>query len=245
MPVRYLKPGIRDSERIDRLTPQAEAFYYRILVTVDDFGRFDSRPAMLKAQCYPIKETITPKICEELLIELIQAGLVIAYESCGCKVLQVLRWENKPRASESKFREYDDSCTHLYTDAQQVPTDVPLTVTVTVTETGTETVATTSQVDGKPSSKPKGKSETMTEAFDMPDDWVVSAKGSGMTEETARHEFKKFRLYHLDKKTRSESWARQWSRWCLNWVSYGANQANASVRGRASGGEPGWMAGGI
>ena len=56
MPTRYLKAGIRDSETIDRLSSAAEVLYYRLLVTVDDFGRYDARPAMLKAACFPIKE---------------------------------------------------------------------------------------------------------------------------------------------------------------------------------------------
>ena len=39
MPTRYLKPGIRDSESIEKLSHIAEILYYRLIVTVDDFGR--------------------------------------------------------------------------------------------------------------------------------------------------------------------------------------------------------------
>lgn len=139
MPVRYLKPGIRDSEVIDALSAQTEVFFYRLLVTVDDFGRFDARPAMLKAQCFPIKDAVSAKDCESMLIELIEAGLVIAYESGTCKVLQVQKWDNKPRAADSKFPEFDDGCVQMYTDVCKPYTSVPLTVTETVTKTETET----------------------------------------------------------------------------------------------------------
>jgi len=70
MPTRYLKPGIRDSEAIDALSPLTEVFYYRLLVTVDDFGRFDARPAMIKAQCFPIRDSVNAKSCALMLSEL-------------------------------------------------------------------------------------------------------------------------------------------------------------------------------
>ena len=63
MPTRYLKPGIRDSEALERLSALAETMFYRLIVTVDDFGRADARPAMLKASCFPIKESMTPAKC--------------------------------------------------------------------------------------------------------------------------------------------------------------------------------------
>ena len=52
MPTRYLKPGIRDSELIDGLSAEAEVLFYRLLVTVDDFGRANARPSMVKAACF-------------------------------------------------------------------------------------------------------------------------------------------------------------------------------------------------
>lgn len=91
MPTRYLKAGIRDSELIDSLSPLAETFYYRLLVTVDDFGRFDARPAMIKAQCFPIKESVTVKNCSDMLKELADSGLIDIYEVDGKSVLQIFR----------------------------------------------------------------------------------------------------------------------------------------------------------
>jgi hypothetical protein len=70
MPTRYLKAGIRDSESIDNLSPQAENLFYRLLVSVDDYGRFDARPAMIKANCFPIKDFVSINKCKDLLEEL-------------------------------------------------------------------------------------------------------------------------------------------------------------------------------
>ena len=132
MPTRYLKPGVRDSESIELLSPLAETLFYRLLVTVDDFGRFDARPAMIKAQCFPIKESITISKCKQLLDEISNAKLILLYEVDGKPILQMSKWDNLPRAKESKYPAPVYSCIQLHTD-------VPLTVTGTGTETKTET----------------------------------------------------------------------------------------------------------
>ena len=137
MPTRYLKPGIRDSELIDGLSPMAEVLFYRLLVTVDDFGRFDARPAMIKSQCFPIKEKTTPKHCEDALKELCEAGLVMVYVVDGKPYVQILKWDNVPRSKESKFPAPVDGCIQMYTDACNPCTVLPVTVTVTKTETKT------------------------------------------------------------------------------------------------------------
>lgn len=138
MPTRYLKPGVRDSESIDSLTPLAETLFYRLLVTVDDFGRYDARAAMVKAHCFPIKDMTAAK-CQSLLDELHSAGLLILYTVEGKPYLQMCKWDNVPRAKESKFPQVPDDCAQMHTSANAPHTNAPLTVTVTVTETETQT----------------------------------------------------------------------------------------------------------
>jgi len=140
MPTRYLKPGVRDSEAIDNLSPQAEILFYRLLVTVDDFGRFDARPAMIKAQCFPIKDSISISKCKDLLDELNNKGLIYIYEAGGKLNLMMCKWDNVPRAKESKYPAPADVCLHLHTSVNQVNTDAPLTVTETKTKTETKTL---------------------------------------------------------------------------------------------------------
>lgn len=141
MPTRYLKAGIRDSELIDSLSPLAETFYYRLIVTVDDFGRFDARPAMIKAQCFPIKESVTVKTCSDMLRELANSGLIDIYEVEGKSVLQVCKWDNVPRAKESKYANKPTNVNIPHTNVCKIPASVPLTVTVTETVTVNKTPA--------------------------------------------------------------------------------------------------------
>lgn len=133
MPTRYLKPGICDSDRINNLSAEAEVFFYRLLVTVDDFGRTDARPLLLKAKCFPLKETMPASKIEQMLAELSSTGLLIVYQTDTGTYLQLNKWDNTPRAKDSKFPSFDDSCMQLYASAQHPPTVLPLTVTVTET----------------------------------------------------------------------------------------------------------------
>ncbi len=143
MPTRYLKPGIRDSERINALSAEAEVFYYRLIVTVDDFGRADARPAMLKAACFPVRDSATSEKCSQWLAELAQAGLVDTYSHDGKPYLQMQRWDNQPRAKESKFPAPAYTCMQTHADADNSRTVLPGTGTGTGTdnrepETGTD-----------------------------------------------------------------------------------------------------------
>ncbi len=136
MPTRYLKPGIRDSELIDRLSSPAEVLFYRLIVTVDDFGRADARPSMIKAACFPIKESATAAKCAGLLEELASAGVINLYEVDGKPYLQMQKWDNAPRAKESRFPAPADTCAHMHASARTTRTLLPGTETGTETETG-------------------------------------------------------------------------------------------------------------
>lgn len=136
MPTRYLKPGVRDSEAIDSLSPLAEVLFYRLLVTVDDFGRYDGRAAMIKAHCFPIKDMPVAK-CAALLQELHDRGLVVLYMVDDKPYVQMCKWDNVPRAKESKHPAPDVDAMHLHTYASKPRAVLPLTETVTGTETET------------------------------------------------------------------------------------------------------------
>lgn len=130
MPTRYLKPGIRDSGHIEMLSnsPEAECLYYRLLVTVDDFGRFDARPLVVKGQCFPLRMRATADKCMQWLKELEDARLISLYVVDGKEFLQISKWDNKPRAEQSKFPAppvVADTCMQLYTDAPLTVTDIP------------------------------------------------------------------------------------------------------------------------
>ncbi len=131
MPTRYLKPGICDSPRIERIaTPAAEILYYRLLVTVDDYGRFDARAAVIKGRCFPLRRQASEKKIIDWLRQLHDAELLVLYMVSGDPYLQITKWVNTPRATSSRYPEVPTTVCNPYT---------VLPVTVTGTGTGTET----------------------------------------------------------------------------------------------------------
>ena len=140
MPTRYLKPGICDSESIDLCDPLTECLFYRLLVNVDDYGRLDARLPVIKARCFPLKDTLSTKDIEGLLATLVRTNLIQVYTTAnGSIFLQMLKWDNVPRSKVSKFPAYDETCIQVYTDVCEIHTNLPETETETVTKTGTET----------------------------------------------------------------------------------------------------------
>lgn len=133
MPNRILRDWTT-SETVDKLTAEQETAFTRLLMAVDDFGRYDADPRLLAARLYPLRICGTSaKHMHSMRDALVRHGLVMVYKAEGKEFLQIVKWENIPRAKHSKF----PACT---ADAQQMhsicTTSAP--VTVTGTDTGTE-----------------------------------------------------------------------------------------------------------
>lgn len=138
MPTRYLKPEIRDSETLDSLSPLAEVLFYRLLVSVDDFGRIDARSSYIKSVCFPVRDTFTAKDAEKYLQELNEKNVITLYEIDSRRYLQMSKWANIPRSKESKCPQMLNTCIQVYTDVLPLHTNLPVTVTVTETVTVSE-----------------------------------------------------------------------------------------------------------
>lgn len=103
MPVRLLREGILDSEAVNALSFEAEVFYRRLMSVVDDFGRFDGRPVVLRSRLYPLKlDTVAEADVARWAEECGRAGLVELYTVEG-KPYVLFKKLGKPRATESKY----------------------------------------------------------------------------------------------------------------------------------------------
>ena len=103
MPNRILREAILDSEAVNSLTGHAELFYRRLMSVVDDFGRFDARPAVLRSRLYPLRiETVREADISRWIAECEKAGLIALYEVGGRHYL-LFHKLGEPRAKTSKF----------------------------------------------------------------------------------------------------------------------------------------------
>jgi len=114
MPNRIIKESICTSDTIDQLTWFEEVFFCRLIVNCDDYGRFDARPAILKARLFPLK-SVTEKQIIDALNKLSTVGIVALYEYDGRPYLQLVTWEKHQqiRAKKSKYPAPDEICNQM------------------------------------------------------------------------------------------------------------------------------------
>ncbi len=103
MPERILREGILESDAVNRLSPEAELFYRRIMSVVDDYGRFewDVKKIRLRVFGYRFDWATEEKIrgwmreCEK--------ELVLVYRVGKKEYFEILNFRQRLRASKSKF----------------------------------------------------------------------------------------------------------------------------------------------
>lgn len=129
MPNRIIKDSIRTSDSINSLSWFEECLFYRLIVSCDDYGRFDGRLAIIKGMCFPLKDGVTTKNIENALSKLVSAGLVKRYVVDGKPYLSLPTWEQHQniRAHKSKYPKPEES--HVNTDeynCMQMDADAPV-----------------------------------------------------------------------------------------------------------------------
>jgi len=104
MPNRVLREGILSSDRINLLDAPSEVFYRRLMSVVDDFGRFDARPVMLKVSCFPLRvDDVREADISRWIAMCVKAGLIALYAVSGKPYLEMLDFRQSVRAKASKF----------------------------------------------------------------------------------------------------------------------------------------------
>ena len=110
MPNRILKESICVSETINRLDWFTEVFFYRLITQCDDFGRFDARPAIIKARLFPLRDIRHEQIASALQ-KLALEELAILYHVDGKPFVQLSSWAEHQRVRNSvkKYPEPSES----------------------------------------------------------------------------------------------------------------------------------------
>ena len=134
MPNRIIKESIRTSDSINELSWFEECLFYRLIVSCDDFGRFDGRPAIIKGTCFPLKENVTVKAIRDGLNKLAMAELVNLYKVDGKPYLSLPAWDHHQtrRANKSKYPNPDDgemissesNCMQMNSDSHVFENDI-------------------------------------------------------------------------------------------------------------------------
>lgn len=108
MPNRGIKESILTSKTIDRLSPLAERFFYRLLLVCDDYGRTEADPSVLRSRCFPRQvDRVSNEDVEGWLQELVNAPLIVRYTVGDRDYLQFIKWdEHQRRGRKAKRSKY-------------------------------------------------------------------------------------------------------------------------------------------
>jgi hypothetical protein len=105
---RIIRPGIRTSDRTAKLVRDggwmAQVFYDWMLTVVDDYGRYDARPAILRVEVFPLLlDKVREADVSRCLTECEKAGLVRLYAVGGKPYLELLDFRQRLRAKTSRW----------------------------------------------------------------------------------------------------------------------------------------------
>lgn len=128
MPNRILKESICTSDSIDGLSWFEEVLFYRLMVSCDDFGRFDGRAAIIKNRLFPLKENLTIKAVSAAINTLASKELVALYEFEGKPYLCLPTWNEHQtiRAKKSKYPAPTDGVKSSEINCKQMHADAPV-----------------------------------------------------------------------------------------------------------------------
>lgn len=103
MPNRIIRDAILSSERVSSLGWPEEVFYRRLMSIVDDFGRYEANPQLLRSRCYPLQtDNVRAADISRWMAACQKAGLILGYEVAGKQYLEVLNFGQQQR-SASKY----------------------------------------------------------------------------------------------------------------------------------------------
>lgn len=120
MPNRILKESICTSDQISQLSWFEEAFFYRLIVNADDYGRFDGRVPIIRSRLFPLKD-VRDKQIEDALAALSSVELVEVYVVDGKPFVRLTGWDKHQtiRAKKSKYPSPDEGCKNLQANASK------------------------------------------------------------------------------------------------------------------------------
>ena len=108
MPNRIIRDACRTSPSLAALSDLAERTFWRVIVTLDDFGRYHGSQLALLAAAYPVPpQDLTPERFAAAMAELEAGDLIRRYESGGRKYIYSPTWQTyqRLRARRSQFPE--------------------------------------------------------------------------------------------------------------------------------------------
>ena len=158
-------PDFSKDARINSLSSHAEIFFRRLWNKADDYGRYDARPLILKAELFPLKDGTRSSDITRWLAECEKAGIIARYTVRAEQFLLIKNFNQRVRAAKSEYppppKEVEVMSDKCQTDVGQMSDTCPLEEEVEV------------EVEKK---KKKKKNEADASIFDFLNDAFASSE---------------------------------------------------------------------
>jgi hypothetical protein len=118
MPNRILRDWT-DSESIDQLDVHAERFFTRLIMKVDDYGRYTANVKLLKSNLFPLRTDIRETDIPRWLTACEKSGLIALYKVASKDYLQINNFKQVLRQKIEKY----PSPSECNTDATQMTSE--------------------------------------------------------------------------------------------------------------------------
>lgn len=114
-----LKDSLLSSEKFNSLNYFEQSLYIRLILLVDDFGRYDGREQMIKSSAFPMDEKVTKKSIAEAISKMVNVDLLHRYVASGKPYICFPRWESyqRLRSKTSKYPEPTEENTEIMHDS--------------------------------------------------------------------------------------------------------------------------------
>ena len=104
MPNRIIKESLCESEKIAALSDFEFRLWIGLILHVDDAGRGDARPAIIKGHVFPLRDRVTTKDIDAALHALAAKGCVSLYTVGGKPYFWFPSWANHQRIRDVRPR---------------------------------------------------------------------------------------------------------------------------------------------
>lgn len=120
MPNRIIREAILSSEAVSALSWAEEVFYRRLMSIVDDYGRHEANPQLIRARCYPLQtDAVKAKDVTAWMESCQAAGILTLYSSAGKNYLQINKFQQQTRTA-SKCPAPDSECSQMISNEHLV-----------------------------------------------------------------------------------------------------------------------------
>lgn len=108
MPNRVIREGFLDSEKINSLSESSQNFFIRLMLVVDDYGRFDGRAQIIRSRCYPMADKCLTDV-SNMLSDCCRVNLISEYIVDNKPYIQVLNFNQRLRQKHERYPNADNS----------------------------------------------------------------------------------------------------------------------------------------